>query len=124
MTLIPASDTREVSGISDSDKARIKAYVQGAVYCLIMNLKDEVGRSKYFGARDFAGGENQEWFGTPLYALYEKHLNQGKSSREAYDGAGIDLGWILKSVLTDDKRTFEVGPPAGANTYRWVGGEP
>ena len=70
------------------------------------------------------GGENFEWLGTPLHALYEKHINRGKGEDEAVTDAAKDAGWLLKSVLANDRRHFVLGKAGLVSVYRWVGGEP
>ena len=70
------------------------------------------------------GGENFDWDGTPLYVLYQKHINAGKSNALAIDAAAKDLGWLTKTVLQDDKRTFIPSKAGLVNHYRWVGNEP
>ena len=52
------------------------------------------------------GGENFEWTGTPLYTLWEKHKKLGADN--PVKSAGIDAGWILKKVILNDKRKFEL----------------
>lgn len=106
---------RNVRGISDKDKTEIQNYLQGAVYSWIKNRKNE-----YCAARDLVGGENFDWDGTPLIKLYLKHAAKGSGAVKA---AGKDLGWILKGVLANDKRTFEIGRKGLSNAYRWVGNE-
>ena len=118
MSLIPKTDIRNVSGIPEEKMELIRAFLQGAVYSWVKNRPGEE-----FRASDLVGGENFEWRGTPLYVLYEKHEEKGKSPEEAIAAAGRDLGWILKSVLEDDKRHFHAGKGWSA-TYRWKGGEP
>ena len=54
------------------------------------------------------GGENFFWEGTPLIVLYEKHIALGKSNDSAIEDAAKDLGWLVKSVLSNDKRTYTV----------------
>ena len=117
--LTKPSRLRDVRGISDTDKALIKAFMQGAVYSWVKNRKGE-----QLAVRDLVGGENFEWMGTPLYVLYEKHINAGKSIKPAIKAAAIDLGWLVKTVLSQDKRTFEAGKGGLVSTYRWVGNEP
>src|ERR1700686_1203379 len=102
MALTEESELRDVHGIDEAKKAKIKAFLQGAVYCWVKNRKDE-----QFAARDLVGGENVDWQGTPLYPLYHKHTDSGKDNEAAFEAAGKDLGWLLKSVLAEDKRTFE-----------------
>ncbi len=118
MALNPVSELREVHGIDDAQKAAIKAFVQGAVYCWVKNRKGE-----QFAVRDLVGGENASWAGTPLYALYAKHVAQGKTGKAASDAAGRDLGWLVKTVLSEDKRTFESSKDGLVSSYHWVGGE-
>lgn len=119
MALIPESELRDVHGVTDEQKELIKAFMQGAVYCWVKNRRDEP-----FAVRDLMGGENFEWDGTPLYVLYEKHITAGKDSEAAIDSAAIDLGWLVKTVLANDKRHFTAGKAGMVNSYRWVGGEP
>ena len=119
MTLIPPSKVRDVHGITDHQKDLIKAYLQGAVYSWVKNRSGE-----QFAARDLVGGENFEWQGTPLIVLYEKHINLGKTNDSAIEDAGKDLGWLLKAVLENDKRHFEISRSGLTAGYRWVGSEP
>ena len=119
MTLIEPSENRDVHGISDNQKKLIKAYLQGAVYSWVKNCS-----GKQFAARDLVGGENFDWNGTPLIALYEKHIKLGKTNEAAIEDAGKDLGWLLKTVISEDKRNFEIGRSGLTAGYRWVGNEP
>jgi len=119
MTLIPESEIRDVHGISEEQKRLIKAYLQGAVYSWIKNRMGE-----QFAARDLVGGENYEWGGTPLYPLFQKHIDSGKGTDEAVEAAGKDVGWLMKAVLSEDKRRYEVGRSGLTAGYRWVGNEP
>ncbi len=119
MTLEPDSEVREVHGIGTRDRDLIKTFLQGAVYSWVKNRSGE-----QFAARDLVGGENFEWDGTPLFVLYRKHMDLGKSHESAIEDAGKDLGWLLKAVLSEDKRTFEVGRSGLTAGYRWVGNEP
>ncbi|MEA1877201.1 MAG: hypothetical protein U9N86_10060 [Bacteroidota bacterium] len=118
MTLRNKSKMRKNFGICESDLHDIKCFLQGAVYCWAKNKKDEI-----FAARDLMGGENYEWSGTPLICLYNKHINKGKSDELAIEEAGKDLGWILKSVLDEDKRTFVASDKGMTQGYKWVGNE-
>jgi hypothetical protein len=116
MTLKNPSQLRQSFGISKDELDQIKAFLQGSVYCWIKNKKDQV-----FAGRDLMGGENFYWEGTPLIALYEKHIKLGKNSDDAVAEAGKDMGWILKLVLHEDKRTFESCDAGMAKGYKWDG---
>src|SRR5437899_1165521 len=102
MSLTIQSELRDVHDIDDTEKAAIKNFMQGAVYCWIKNREDE-----WFAVQDLMGGKNFDWHGTPLQVLYEKHIDKGKNQKAAIESAAIDLGWLLKTVLAEDKRTFE-----------------
>ena len=119
MSLSPSSEIRDVYGIDDIEKALIKAFMQGAVYSWIKNRKDEP-----FAVRDLVGGENLDWNGTPLQVLYDKHVSSGKDNDAAFEAAAKDLGWLVKALLDDDKRTFLIDKEGLVNSYRWVGNEP
>lgn len=77
MALIPESEIREVQGITEEEEKLIRAFLQGAVYSWVKNRPGE-----WFAARDLVGGENFEWWGTPLYRLYQKHIDSGKGNDE------------------------------------------
>jgi hypothetical protein len=119
MAIKPETALRNVNGISELEKSLIKAFMQGAVYSWVKNRKDEP-----FAVRDLAGGENFEWEGTPLFVLWEKQLKLGKKGDDATEDAAKDLGWLTKSVLAEDKRTFKVEKAGMVNSYRWIGNEP
>jgi hypothetical protein len=119
MPLLPPSEIRDVHGVTPPQKELIKAYLQGAVYSWVKNRSGE-----QFAARDLVGGENFEWEGTPLIVLYEKHVSLGKTDEDAITDAAKDLGWLLKTVLHEDKRHFEVGRSGLTAGYRWIGNEP
>lgn len=119
MALSPDSELRDVYGISDTEKTLVKAFMQGAIYCWIKNRKEEA-----FAVRDLMGGENFDWSGTPLQVLYDKHASAGKDDESACEAAAKDLGWLVKAVLAEDKRTFVAGKAGLVNSYYWVGNEP
>lgn len=115
MTLLTSSEIRNVQGLSDNERHLIRAFVQGAVYCWVKNRKGE-----WFAIRDLVGGENTDWTGTPLKPLYVKHRNSGKDADEAFEAAAKDIGWIAKSVLAEDQRTFENDNLGYVSRYRWL----
>lgn len=102
-------------GIEDHELYGVKCFLQGAVYCWLKNRPEEG-----FSVRDLVGGVNFDWNGTPLYCLYEKHKNKGKNNPEAIEEAGKDAGWILKSTLHEDQRSFEKYDKGLTNGYKWV----
>jgi len=108
--LVEKSEIRDVRGISEEQKQRIRDFLQGAVYCWCKNRKDE-----WFAARDLLGGDNYFWQGTPMLALYEKS--------EDVEQAGKDAGWLLKQVINNDKRSFETKKEGLVRQYRWNGKE-
>lgn len=119
MALIPPSIVRNVRGIPDAQLDLMRTYLQGAVYSWVKNRSGE-----WFAVRDLVGGGNFEWQGTPLYPLFEKHLSLGKDNNDSITAAAKDAGWLLKRVLDDDKRHFEVGRSGLTAAYRWMGNEP
>jgi hypothetical protein len=108
--LIEKSENRDVHGITIEQRQRILDFLQGAVYCWCKNRKDE-----WFAARDLLGGDNFYWDGTPLIVLYEKSKD--------VEQAGKDAGWLLKKMLSDDKRTFESLTYGLVRQYCWTGDE-
>lgn len=106
---------RPVEGISRGDAEKIHVFLQGAVYCWCKNRKDE-----WFSLRDLMGGDNYYWEGTPLIALYNKHVSL--NSADSVKAAGMDCGALLKSVICMDSRRFETRK-AGiglGRQYKWL----
>ncbi len=103
-----------ISAIDKREMELIKAFLQGAVYCWVKNIKDEV-----FALRDLVGGENNNWENTPLELLYKKHSNE-KNNKSANIAAGQDAGKILKLVLSEDKIVFEVSDAGHTNGYKRI----
>jgi hypothetical protein len=84
-------------------------------------LRSANKKDKWFSLQKLMGGENFDWKGTPLYALYSKHISAGLTNEEAIDQAGKDGGWLLKSLLDRDKRNFETKTDARSRIYLWMG---
>ena len=101
----------DVYQITEEQKGKIKAFLQGGVYCWCKNRKDE-----WFSLRDLMGGDNFHWQGTPLIELYKKH----KYKEDSVKSAGIDAGWLLKAVVNEDERVFETKKSELINHYRWI----
>jgi hypothetical protein len=115
MAFLHPTQLRTVRGLNPNDMLPIHTYLQGAVYAWVRDRRAQV-----FALRDLVGGANFDWNGTPLSALYEKHIRLGKDEDQAIKAAGRDAGWILKSVLKSDLRVFDrlqVGRSVG---YRWI----
>lgn len=112
------TEIRDVYEIDEAEKLLIHEFLRGAVYCWIKNLPD-----KSFALRDLVGGENTDWDRTPLAHVYGKHRRKGKNVDEAFKDAAKDAGWLLKAVLSEDKRIFTVEKSGMVNAYRWIGEE-
>lgn len=104
---------RTVHGITDLERDAIKLFLQGAVYCWCKNRHQE-----WFSLRDLMGGENFYWQGTPLLCLFTKHETEGKDNPTKE--AGKDAGWLLKSVVAEDRRTFKTKKEDLIRKYCWV----
>lgn len=117
MSLIGEHQLREVTGISKLQIEAIKNFLQGAIYCWCKNRDPE----DWFSLGELMGGENFYWQGTPLICLYTKHEENG--SENPVNQAGIDAGWLLKTVIANDSRLFETQKEYRKRMYRWCGEE-
>lgn len=93
---------RNFSSLNDIQLRDSITYLKGQVdgWC-----KNEVGP---FGARDLVGGINNKWDGSPLTALYDYYHDIRKfSEKKSINRAAIDVGWLLKLVVYEDKRNFK-----------------
>lgn len=94
---------RTSAKLSAEELKLAKRYLQGAVHSFCKNNPGEA-----FSLRDLVGGENKDWGETPLQPIYNYHISLGKTEEKAKKQAAIDAGWLLKSVLAEEKnRCFE-----------------
>ena len=105
---------RNVNSLDVPGKQRAKAFLKKKVDCWCKNQPD-----KKFAAKDLVGDENEDWKGTPLQPVHDYHRHS-KSKEKAYKQAGIDVGWLLKGVLHDDKREFKQIKGEWVNSYKWL----
>jgi hypothetical protein len=116
MMFVPTPNIRAVHTLNQPEIQRIRDFLQGAVYAWLNHHPDE-----WFAAKTLVGGLNRNWGRTPPQELFDEHHHRlGKSRKDAYDQSGIELGHILKAVLNDDRRLFEIDKRPDANYYRWV----
>jgi len=121
------TNRRETSTLPESDIPEARAFIQGAVYCWCKNKPGDV-----FAVRNLFGGDNTDWGGTPLQAIYDHwhstyreqnpELSDDELHEKAADQAAIDVGLLAKSVLQDDRREFKSTDAFKTKEYRWVGG--
>jgi len=99
------------SWLDESDKTLMINYIKEKVnnWCVQHS-------SESFSARTFFGGENYDWRGTPLIALYNHHSEFGEDYY-AVKEAGKSLGRLLKEVIYKDERLFDIVEGAYVNTY-------
>lgn len=109
-TLIPLNDVE----ISPEEMKCIEAFLQGAVYAYCNKFT-----TQEFMLKDLIGERNYFWQGTPLFVLYKKCENK----KNPVFAAGQIAGKILKNILINDKRTFNVrkDPSTQKNIYSWDG---
>ena len=105
---------QKVHGLSEEELQKIKAFLQGAVYCWCA-----IRKSDWCCARDLIGGVNQDWKCYPLEVLYRRCIKAGRDHDHAFAQAARDAGNILKRVLSEDNRTFETMEMGRTRSYRW-----
>ena len=106
MAIIPTSGKpltfKQVSNLTAKDEKAILNFLQGAVraYC-------KSSKNGWFGLRDLMGGQNNDWGGTPMQILFDRHKTSGASETEAKRKAGMEGGHLLKRMLHEDSsRTY------------------
>lgn len=93
--------------LSIEEITNIEYYVKGAVYSYCNNKLSDATNSDWFATYNLFGEKNYYWQ-DPIYKIYDWHIKQGCTNKQAFDKAGKDIGWILKSVLKQDKtREYE-----------------
>lgn len=93
--------------LPDEQITHIKYFIKGAVYSFCANNLEQNGTSQWFGVYTLFGGKNFYW-NDPLVELYNYYIKSGKSSTDAKNMAGQDVGHLLKQVLQEDDRTYDI----------------
>ena len=115
-TLSNDNMVRKISAESSEVEVKLaKAYIQGAVHSYCSNNTN----NRKLSVRILFGGNNGNWENTPLQCIYDYHKDIKQSKNPANDAAK-DVGWLFKSVLLSDKRTFKhIGKDTG-NIYEYI----
>ena len=100
--------------LSDEEVNLAKAYILGAVHS-----RCTAGGDPRISIRRLFGGDNANWKGTPLQAIYNYYVSvKGYAHEKAADSAAQDVGKLLKTVLYEDKtRTFRLDQSDSGNNY-------
>lgn len=107
---------RPSAKLSTEEAELAKHYLQGAVHSFCVS-----NPGKAFALRDLVGGENGNWNGTPLQAIFDYHISAGKAEEKAMKQAAIDAGWLLKAVLAEEENRYFVQSQGGkTKLYRRI----
>ena len=69
----------------------------------------ELCENAEFSVRILFGGNNRDWYKTPLQKIYDyHHFIDGKDCETAAKSSAKDVGMLLKTVLEEDSRNFEI----------------
>ncbi len=99
---LDSSETgRNISAKLCADEVeKAKLYIKGSVHCFCKNNPDIP-----FSVRVLFGGVNKNWDDTPLQPIYNYYETLGYTDAE--ERAAIDVGRLLKTVLSEDEiRTY------------------
>lgn len=97
-----------VRNLTKEQEEQILTYLQGLVYAWCNTQSDS-----WFSARDFLGGKNHYWQGTPMIVLYDLFEDEKL--------AGQAAGKLLKKAISRDQREFETRQAYQCRQYRWTG---
>ncbi|MEG1301270.1 MAG: hypothetical protein RSC93_11255 [Erysipelotrichaceae bacterium] len=99
--------------------AKISKKEQNLMLEYIQNVLNDYTAEKYdkpFSVEKLFGGQNNDWHGTPLQLLYDKHVEN--NAKDPYKMAAIDAGHLLKKVLREDKcKYYESSSNGHAKEY-------
>lgn len=104
-------------GVDRAHQEEIRAYLREKLdaWCASHHQRD------VFAARDWLGGRNRDWNGTPLQELYNYYLRKNRGEVYAYREAGKAAGRILKGVIdSDEQHMFHMTREYRTVRYRWV----
>ena len=115
MSILNLSGSKKISvKLSLNEINEIKLYIKGAV-----DGFSNINNGETFSVRRLFGGDNGNWNGTPLQAIYNYYVSVGEDN--AKEKSAIDVGVLLKQVLSDDVYWEYELKKGYANEYRRVG---
>ena len=106
-----------VHGVDRAHQEEIRAYLREKLdaWCASHHKGDDLA------ARDWLGGQNRDWHGTPLQELYNFYASRNRGDRYAYREAGKASGRILKGVIDrDEHHMFHLAREFRTVRYIWV----
>ena len=62
---------------------------------------------------------NADWEKKPLCYMYDYYKNKGESDEEAKNHDSVDIGWLLKEVISEMPRKFETDS-SYRKTYTYI----
>ena len=102
------------ANISPIDIELCKVYIRGAV-----NAICNYSENAEFSVRILFGGNNRDWYKTPLQKIYDyHHFIDGKDCETAAKSSAKDVVMLLKTVLEEDSRNFEIVRIDTGNVYK------
>lgn len=88
-----------VHGVDRAHQDEIRAYLNAKLETWCTSHK----RDDDFAAREWLGGPNRNWQGTPMQELYDYYLRRNHGGVYAYREAGKAAGRILKGVIDSNE---------------------
>ena len=93
-------EERNVNSVTESQKKEVKEFLEWLVriWCLTTPEKSFICSELL---------NNVDWQKQLLCYMYDYYKNQGESDEEAKNHDSVDIGWLLKEVISEMPRKFE-----------------
>ncbi|MCR5049813.1 MAG: hypothetical protein K6A36_01880 [Paludibacteraceae bacterium] len=106
-----------VHGVDRAHQEEIRVYLREKLDAWCASRK----RGDGFSVREWLGGAERNWNGTPMQELYNYYRRKNRGDVYAYREAGKAAGRILKAVIdSDEGHRFHITREFRSVRYIWV----
>ena len=105
-------EERNVNSVTENQKKEVKEFLACLVRIWCLTTPE-----KSFTCSELLN--NADWEKKPLCYMYDYYKKQGESDEEAKNHDSVDIGWLLKEVISEMPRKFETDS-SYRKTYTYI----
>ena len=98
----PKKKKIRIKSVDEDQKIEIKNYLKNLIEIWCRNTPE-----KSFTCFELLAEKKDDWKIPPLCYMYEHYIQKGESKEKAIKHDSVDVGWLLKEVISEMPRKFE-----------------
>lgn len=108
-------EERNINSVTESQKKEVKEFLA----CLVRIWCLTTPEKSFTCAELLKILNNADWQKKPLCYMYDYYKNKDESDEEAKNHDSVDIGWLLKEVISEMPRKFETDS-SYRKTYTYI----